>query len=217
MSQTWECSFKKQFFYVLIWHHFCCFIFKNTPSCSLSISKALTSLQSKRKVESANYVPYLLSRSTCLVRYVLSCLTCLVSHVLSSLTCLVPYVLSYLTRLVPCVLSCMTCLVPYLPSCFTCLVLFVLLCLTCLVHLFETETPLSVKCKNNDLSHFSDNDFSIIYLIHSMLSCYFNQFKGTLAWNRLNSLLLTTSKVLTNIYWVWNEMFWILILESSWS
>ena len=47
-------------------------------------------------------------------------------------------------------------------------------------------------------SHFSDTDFSIIYLIHWKLFCYFNLFKGNLAWNRLKSLIVTTSKVLRN-------------------
>ena len=56
----------------------------------------------------------------------------------------------------------------------------------------------------NDLSHFNDTDFFMMYLIHWMLFFYFNPFKEILAWNRLKSLILTNSKVLRNICWVWN-------------
>ena len=54
------------------------------------------------------------------------------------------------------------------------------------------------------MSQFSETDFSKIYLIHLKLFCYFNPFKGTLARNRLKSLILTTSKILRSIYCVSN-------------
>ena len=54
----------------------------------------------------------------------------------------------------------------------------------------------------NDFSHFSETDFSMIYLIHLKLVFCFNPFKGTLARNRFKSFTLTTSKVLRNSYWV---------------
>ena len=37
------------------------------------------------------------------------------------------------------------------------------------------------------------------------IECYF-VIKGTLAWNRLKSLILTTPEVLINIYRVWNHL-----------
>ena len=46
----------------------------------------------------------------------------------------------------------------------------------------------------------------MIYLIHWMLFCFFNSFKGTLALDKLKSIKLTTSKILRNIYWVWNVL-----------
>ena len=52
------------------------------------------------------------------------------------------------------------------------------------------------------MSHFIDTDFPMIYLIHWMLFCHFNPFKGRLAWNRLKSFILITSKILRSIYWV---------------
>ena len=93
-----------------------------------------------------NYVPYVLSCSTCLVPCVLLCPTCLVPSMLSCLTCsravhalvptcptcLLPYVFSCLTCLT--VLLYLTCFVPCVFSGFSCLVHYVLLCssyLTC--------------------------------------------------------------------------------------
>ena len=53
---------------------------------------------------------------------------------------------------------------------------------------------------DNDLSHFSDTIF-VNDLFNTLNVIFFlNPFKGTLAQNRLKSLILTSYKVLRNIY-----------------
>ena len=53
---------------------------------------------------------------------------------------------------------------------------------------------------DNDLSHFNDTIF-VNDLFNTLNVIFFlNRFKGTLAENRLKSLILTSYKVLRNIY-----------------
>ena len=159
---------------------------------------------------------FYLSYAICLLCFFVSlvppALRTLVSHMRGVLTALLPHMPCSLRALVshaphvPHVHGSLSALAPHV-SCALCTSRTLYIAYSCAsraLYIFLKLKTLQGLNVNKDLFHFSETYFSKIYLMHLKLFCYFDPFQGTLARNRLKSLILTTSKILRNIYCVSN-------------